>query len=239
MELAESVGLIGPASRTHDLHAAIQRFHDLICANATVKAAQMAAEVIRETTPPAQPAVPEGWKLVPVEPTNAMVEAYDQARYNDDIRVEANNVWASMVNAASPAQPAPVQEPVAWINAKGDMTYLHGPYNSDDRPLIYGDTTPPAAPVREFGLTWERFNALESEMATLQAEWQAALKEIERLKAAAPVAVVTGYHGGNCVVLPTDPARVFNTGTAFYTTQPAQPAPVQEPVARFAPRSKA
>lgn len=46
MELAESVGLIGPASRTHDLHAAIQRFHDLICANATIKAAAMAAEVI-------------------------------------------------------------------------------------------------------------------------------------------------------------------------------------------------
>ena len=46
MELAESVGLIGPASRTHDLHAAIQRFHDLICANATIKAAAMAVEVI-------------------------------------------------------------------------------------------------------------------------------------------------------------------------------------------------
>ena len=39
MQLAESVGLIGPASRTHDLHNAIQRFHDLICANATIKAA--------------------------------------------------------------------------------------------------------------------------------------------------------------------------------------------------------
>ncbi len=39
MGLAESVGLIGPASRTHDLHDAIQRFHDLICANATIKAA--------------------------------------------------------------------------------------------------------------------------------------------------------------------------------------------------------
>ena len=32
-----------------------------------------------------------------------------------------------------------------------------------------------------------------------------------------PDAVVTGYYGGNCVVTPTDPARVFNTGTAFYT----------------------
>jgi hypothetical protein len=32
-----------------------------------------------------------------------------------------------------------------------------------------------------------------------------------------PDAVVTGYHGGQCVITPTDPARVFNTGTAFYT----------------------
>jgi hypothetical protein len=53
MELAESVGLIGPASRTHDLHCAIQRFHDLICVNATIKAAKMAADAIRESTPPA------------------------------------------------------------------------------------------------------------------------------------------------------------------------------------------
>ena len=55
MELAESVGLIGPTSRTHDLHQAIQRFHDLICVNATVKAAQMAVDVIRESTPPKRP----------------------------------------------------------------------------------------------------------------------------------------------------------------------------------------
>jgi hypothetical protein len=55
MELAESVGLIGPASRTHDLHAAIQRFHDLICVNATIKAAKMAADAIHEVTPPAAP----------------------------------------------------------------------------------------------------------------------------------------------------------------------------------------
>lgn len=57
MELAESVGLIGPASRTHDLHGAIQRFHDLICANATIKAAQMAAEAISAAEPQPSPAV--------------------------------------------------------------------------------------------------------------------------------------------------------------------------------------
>jgi hypothetical protein len=50
-------------------------------------------------------------------------------------------------------------KPVAWINAKGDMTYLHGPYNSDDRPLIYGDTTPPAAPVAD-GLIRQYITAL-------------------------------------------------------------------------------
>ena len=35
-----------------------------------------------------------------------------------------------------------------------------------------------------------------------------------------PVAVVSGYYGGKCVVLPTDPARIFNSGTAFYTHPP-------------------
>jgi hypothetical protein len=41
-----------------------------------------------------------------------------------------------------------------------------------------------------------------------------------------PVAIVSGYYGGQCVILPTEPARLFNSGTAFYTTPPA--APVQE-----------
>jgi len=66
MELAESVGLIGPASRTHDLHAAIQRFHDLICTNATIKAAKMAADVIAAVK--AEPlAVPETYPPLPMQ----------------------------------------------------------------------------------------------------------------------------------------------------------------------------
>ena len=36
-----------------------------------------------------------------------------------------------------------------------------------------------------------------------------------------PVAVVSGYYGGRCVILPINPARLFNSGTAFYTTPPA------------------
>ena len=36
-----------------------------------------------------------------------------------------------------------------------------------------------------------------------------------------PVAVVSGYYGGQCVILPTNPARLFNSGTALYTSPPA------------------
>jgi uncharacterized coiled-coil protein SlyX len=43
------------------------------------------------------------------------------------------------VNEALSEIPSPgvlcESEPVAWMNAKGDMTYLHGPYNADDIPL--------------------------------------------------------------------------------------------------------
>lgn len=32
-----------------------------------------------------------------------------------------------------------------------------------------------------------------------------------------PVAVVSGYYGGQCVILPIDPARIFNSNTTLYT----------------------
>jgi hypothetical protein len=37
-----------------------------------------------------------------------------------------------------------------------------------------------------------------------------------------PVAVVSGYYGGQCVILPTNPARLFTSGTALYTTAQRQ-----------------
>lgn len=40
-----------------------------------------------------------------------------------------------------------------------------------------------------------------------------------------PVAVVSGYYGGQCVILPIDPARILNSNTALYTSQPAQQEP--------------
>jgi len=46
---------------------------------------------------------------------------------------------------------------------------------------------------------------------------QAAREALKSLPAQQePVAVVSGYYGGQCVVLPTNPARLFNSGTAFY-----------------------
>jgi hypothetical protein len=80
MQLAESVGLIGPASRTHDLHAAIQRFHDLICVNATIKAAKMAADAIRESTPPAQPAVPDALTSADIQEHIEYVAGWNDCR---------------------------------------------------------------------------------------------------------------------------------------------------------------
>ena len=36
-----------------------------------------------------------------------------------------------------------------------------------------------------------------------------------------PVAVVSGYYNGQCVILPIDPARIFNSNTALYASPPA------------------
>ena len=45
-----------------------------------------------------------------------------------------------------------------------------------------------------------------------------------------PVAVVSGYYGGKCVILPIDPARIFNSNTPLYTAP--QPCPTCEALAR-------
>jgi hypothetical protein len=43
-----------------------------------------------------------------------------------------------------------------------------------------------------------------------------------------PVAVVSGYYGGQCVILPMDPAQIFNSNTALYTSPPAQRKPLTD-----------
>ncbi len=102
MELAESVGLIGPASRVGDLHAAIQRFHDLICVDATIKAAVMAADAIRGAARPSlgYPPLPMQFACSGVFP----VYSADQMR----AYVDADRA----VLAAAPQQE--VQEPTTF-----------------------------------------------------------------------------------------------------------------------------
>jgi hypothetical protein len=63
-------------------HAAHHRFHDRdgYCIDDIQNQWKGWKERAKRTTPPAaQPAVPEGWKLVPVEPTHGMVKAFQDA----------------------------------------------------------------------------------------------------------------------------------------------------------------
>lgn len=61
-----------------------------------------------------KPAVaPEGWKLVPIEPTAEMV----QAGLKEQEHETAREIWEAML-AASPAAPAQSGEPVAYANAR-------------------------------------------------------------------------------------------------------------------------
>ena len=118
MELAESVGLIGPASRTHDLHAAIQRFHDLICVNATIKAAKMAADAIRESTPPAAAPVEDvDWK-----------EQYEKQKRRSDMWVAKYEKDIGPIEYAAPAaaQPAPVPDAIHHTDLSETLEYIQG-----------------------------------------------------------------------------------------------------------------
>lgn len=87
MELAESVGLIGPSSRTHDLHEAIQRFHDLIVVNASIKAALNFADSLAQ---PAQQTCNCRW----VDDVQVQQCTLHQAH------VEAIHEWAERAKAA-------------------------------------------------------------------------------------------------------------------------------------------
>ena len=58
--------------------------------------------------PGAQPApsVPEGWKLVPVEPTPGMIDAAEYVDWGDaDVRGSCINAWDRMLAAAPEAKP--------------------------------------------------------------------------------------------------------------------------------------
>ncbi len=184
MELAESVGLIGPASRTHGLHAAIQRFHDLICVNATIKAAKMAADAIRESTPPAV-SVAWKWHQAPVKTSwgHDMVVADLAIDKDNTVSVYCERDQTAKVEAMftpPAAQPAPVQEPVAWVcegfssDEKHAIDYWQG--DVDDLPIgtqLY--TTPPAAQRQWVGLTDEEIEQGCKESWVTEQAWQSAV----------------------------------------------------------------
>jgi len=116
MELAESVGLIGPTSRIGDLHAAIQRFHDLICVNATIKAASMAAEVISSVAmPDLQDAV------VLLRKYRRLCQEVGRGDSAHLDRIEAAAVAVQTVAACAPADSVPAvdreQERIAFKEA--------------------------------------------------------------------------------------------------------------------------
>ena len=70
-----------------------------------------------------------------------------------------------------------------YINSQQEADAV---YKANDAITAINEALAQTAPVQEFGLTWERFNGLEIEITTLQTDWQSALKEIKRLKAAQP-----------------------------------------------------
>ncbi len=60
--------------------------------------------------PGAQPApsVPEGWKLVPIEPTPGMIDAAEYVDWGDaDVRGSCINAWDRMLAATPEAKPCP------------------------------------------------------------------------------------------------------------------------------------
>ena len=69
-------------------------------------------------------------------------------------------------------------------------------------------------------LEFDGFTPEDATHRSYHAKAITALKQALEQPEQKPVAVVSGYYGGKCVVLPTDPARIFNSGTAFYTHPP-------------------
>lgn len=130
------------------------------------------------TTPPAQPAVPEGWKLVPVNPTPEMLAAADQGDRDYTLRNFGNvqtvmqgpeDHYAAMIAAAQPAQPQRTeQEPETFEqwNAKqhgdpeeiGFLQALRIAYIAGQDSM----TTPPAQPEQE-PVAWSRASFIEDD----------------------------------------------------------------------------
>lgn len=130
-------------------------------------------------------------------------------------------------------------EALEWINRVSAMDYEYQQKARESLNAIYEALAEQPALEQEIEeLTAQRdkladiltrtANALKGQPAELSLHsWHDLPEVAQQLKAAQqhePMAVVSGYYGGQCVVLPTNPARIFNSGTAFYTSpQPSKP----------------
>jgi hypothetical protein len=160
----------------------------------------------------------------PVEMREVLVKI---ARFLDVVRVYAQDIqpkneletdkplhWKArelqdevirLLDTTPQAQPAPVQEPKYW-----DVVDPAGNIVASETDAIRGWARIAGSykPTVEglLGLHDQGWRVLPKVAPPAQPE---PVQE--------PDAVVTGHYGGNCVVTPTDPSRVFNTGTVFYT----------------------
>ena len=66
----------------------------------------------------------------------------------------------------------------------------------------------------------EHFCPAEQSTITYQGECSWCGEKETLAQTQEPVAVVSGYYGGQCVILPIDPARIFNSNTALYPHPP-------------------
>jgi hypothetical protein len=159
------------------------------------------------TIPPAQPTIPKGWKLVPVEPTDAMVQAafhLDLSYMPGQEGADRAAVYRAMLAAAPEAPPAQ-RQPLTdeqsvelvriehWRQATMESGHWEEtremPRHIAERLLHHFDqasivTTPPAAqpaPAQE-GRDWSLLEATQESLREHMAE-------IKRLKEAQPAPV--------------------------------------------------
>lgn len=76
---------------------------------------QLGAEIRALSQPPAVQ-VPPGWKLVPVEPTEVMQQAWDKAPFSEDIDEEFRGAYRVMISASPSPAAVRVEEMPGWIS---------------------------------------------------------------------------------------------------------------------------
>jgi len=152
------------------------------------------------------------------------LEALEWENCNDDEGLE--KAQRKAITAIKQALAAPVQEPVAWM-VDVDLANYQG--QSEYRTILAWNSKPVWSGTHEINEVLKSVplytHSPAARPAPVPENFIDALKFDVAMRDAAsaqePVAIVSGYYGGQCVILPVNPSRIFNSGTAFYTTPPA------------------